>query len=151
MYRCGLRVSLGRHLQPGSWFYLLMGSEKQIREACACCCVNPVVGTGSSMRGPGLGPGRDSYRAPGIVQVFSFPGRRPEGKAMCRPHKVLHRLVRQVVAGCIFWGCGTHMIKDDGFTPGALDRELALWLPCLATPKFQKPLLLCRQGAEQGL
>lgn len=35
----------------------------------------------------------------------------------------------QVVAGCIFGGYGTHMTKDDGFTLGAVCRELALWLP----------------------
>lgn len=37
MYRCGLGVSMGRHLQTGSSFYLLMGPGKQIGEADACC------------------------------------------------------------------------------------------------------------------
>lgn len=37
MYGCGLGVSTGRHLQPASSFYLLVGPGKQIREANACC------------------------------------------------------------------------------------------------------------------
>lgn len=129
VYRCGLGVSVGRQLQPGSSsFYLLVGQGKQIKEPMPAACANIVPGLGWSMRGPGRGPGQTDAptdRVPGIVQLSSLLGRRPEA----RPCAVgcQHRLLRQ------WWlatssGDMAHTGPDDDITPGALGRELGLWL-----------------------
>lgn len=67
-HRCGLRVSLGRHLQPGSWFYLLMGSGRQIGKP-----VPAAVNTGwHGIRHERTWAETPTDRVPGIVSCSAF-------------------------------------------------------------------------------